>query len=200
MSSQPADDSPARRLASILYRVGRDLDSNVQAVAGPARGWLARMRRSLTDHHYIPDVYDVLIDAGVKFESDAERDRPWLLTCGLFALNPAEPQGGEWRLTLGSALARLGDHPAAEARVRQLTASNYDQVASRLPSVMKQLSSKGISISVRSLAEDLVALHTAKSGSTEEHRVHLTWARDYKRRSHQYGKTKPQSPEEGTDQ
>ncbi|GAB3464371.1 hypothetical protein GCM10027570_52150 [Streptomonospora sediminis] len=174
--------SPGQRaFIADLYRLGAALGSGNQHEAAWARRTLALIRRSATDDRYLPDALRVTEQHGPP-DAEAEADAR-LFTAGLFAQHPRPPERGVRRLPLGEALRSLGDSPAVEARLRQLIAADWPTLQHRLRQAVRLLSGGAARIDYGSLLADLVVLRSHPPASAEAHRVHLGWARDFRRRT-----------------
>ncbi|MDS1270530.1 type I-E CRISPR-associated protein Cse2/CasB [Lipingzhangella sp. LS1_29] len=190
--NQPSTAERRRSFIGALYRQSRNLRSRDKHLAARARATLARLRRSLTDPHYLPEAYDLLAESDILAYHPASQERPYLLVAGLFGVHPLPPQDDGERWRLGEALAHLGEHPSAEARLRQLLNADFPTLEYRLRQCVQLLHSHNIPLDYRWLLEDLLEVHKCAAGSQEDYRVRLMWARSFKQRQYQLRNTTQQ--------
>lgn len=163
-----------------LYRLGRNLDSRNAHQVAHARRVLARMRRSLGDDRYLPDVLDLVERHGPP--GTEQEEEVWVYAAGLYALAPKRPSGGSsGGQPLGAALRASGDGPSTEARLRQLLAADWPTLRNRLRQAVQLIRGAGVALDHHALLDDLVVLRTEPQGGVRAHKVHLRWARDFRR-------------------
>jgi CRISPR system Cascade subunit CasB len=163
-----------KRFVTGLYALGRDLDSGDPHRVAKARRVLARVRRSLNDPHYLPDVLGLVL----PHSPSREEKEVWIFIAALFSLNPRSASNG-WRKPLGVALRDCGTDTSSEARLRQLLTSDWNTLQNRLRQAVRLLQQKKVSLDYGRLLDDLVELHQAPAGSARAHRVHLRWAEHF---------------------
>lgn len=163
-----------------LEQLARDLASEKEHRAQPARRKFAQLRRSLTGQRYEHEPMALLFE----FDPPREEEEVWLTIAGLFALNP---RPGEERLRLGAALGRLNvmrPGTTGQKRLRQLLAADANSLPQHLRSTLQLLASHNIAVDFRSLLNDAVTLLLPHRESEEKRRkVRWQWARDFHRRN-----------------
>lgn len=157
-----------------LYALGRDLESGEAARVARARRILARVRRSLNDPRYLPDVLALVL----PHRPPSTEKEVWILVAVLFSLNPPSASHGR-RRPLGIAMQACDTGSAAEARLRQLLTSDWNVLRNRLRQAVRLLQQKKVALDYGKLLDDLVDLHQSPAGSSRAHRVHLRWAEHF---------------------
>lgn len=165
-----------------LYALVWDLESKDPHRVARARRILARVRRSLNDSYYLPDVLALVL----PHSPAREEKEVWVFVAVLFALNPQSSSNG-WRRPLGVALRDCGTGSSSEARLRQLLTSDWNTLQNRLRQALRLIQQEKVPLDYGKLLDDLVDLHQAPVGSARAHRVHLRWAEHF-----QTGRVDPQ--------
>lgn len=157
-----------------LYALSRDLESGDPHRVARARRILARVRRSLNDPRYLPDVLALVL----PHSPEREEKEVWIFVAALFSLNPPSSSNG-WSRPLGIALRDCGTGSSSEARLRQLLTSDWNVLQNRLRQAVRMLQQEKVALDYGKLLDDLVELHQAPAGSPRAHQVHLRWAEHF---------------------
>ncbi|MEU6130779.1 type I-E CRISPR-associated protein Cse2/CasB [Saccharopolyspora sp. NPDC047091] len=180
-----SDDVQDARRAFIrdVYRLGDDLADDV----GGTRATLAELRRALAG-----DLRPAALELVHRHEPPEREERFWLLTAGLYAINPVNPAR---RYPIGEALGRLESKDSAEARLRQLLSTSAEGLVHYARQAVQLVGAHDLAVDLHPLLTDLITLQSARAHSEGAYQVRMRWARDFHR-----GRHATTTSTEGTDQ